>query len=340
MYTYKKQLGSIDWRVYIGIVLTLAVALGVWNWWQGRDRLERLGPTVPALVAPAASAVIDADDDLTQLVWRHNEIDSTYRANMEFIVCVLDEDETCETPSALTTPSFRRWTATTPNLSVSSVGTSTINHEFTFLIPGAQQVTYGDEGRRLRWAVIACWPNVADKCAATTPAEFTMEAPNVRAGNPDSLSSPPNTSGISTVTYSVRARNTNMKDSGPFDFSFWHALVFVDASGTPILDLSHPSLPPNPMFVTKDGKDIPATASVDTDTVFGVMLPDAANLARQFNIGNIPSTLTTAPAAIDSRTFDVAPPVGIAIFLEIDPSDTRIESDETDDFRGKLEVAL
>lgn len=341
MQTRDRQSGAINWRWYIGIIIGFAVAFAIYQWRSGENLPERLGPNVAGLITPATDAIIDVDDALPQFVWQHNESDPTYRADMDFVVCVLEAGETCERPATLGTASFRRWSLTPADLTVDTVPTHSHARQYTFNVPAADMIDYGFEGRALKWAVVACWPNVTDKCSTTPASDFKVTAPNVRAANPNSLSPPG--SGVRTgpFRYSVRAHNTSSKDSGPFDYVHQYALILVDATGTPIMDLSAPQVPPNPMYILDDRSIIEAKEETSTDGVMGILLPDTGISAIDFGIAEIEPTMSGSPVAIDnSADFSVTTPVGVVIFLTLDPNNTRVEADETDDYRVRIENAL
>lgn len=331
--TQYSQKGMIDWK---WILVGAAALMAFFAYWRYGTRLERAGPSQAALIEPAAGALLDADDPVTQLVWKHNESDATHRSNMQFVVCVLDSGEDCIFPIGLPSPALRRWEVSAPNLSVSNAPPPASNRQYVFDIPGSDSLPTDTNGTVLRWSVVACWPNMPNRCAGATPAEFTVAGPNLRAASPSGLFS----SSTGTFTFSVRAENTSNQSSGSFDYLYRYARVAVNSTGQRILDFNAPEVQPNPRYITRNGNVYAATAAVDPNTVHGILLPGTDISAPTTGTANIPSTAGGNPQVLDGMSITVTVPAGIAIFLWLDPDNDRIESDESDNFRSQLETAL
>lgn len=329
-----RQAGAIPWW----LIFTVAVAVAAYLGWQRFNTVQRLAPSVPALVSPESGHMRDPDVALNQLVWRHTEPDAGYRNNMQFGICILKPGENC----AGTSPVLRRWNVNVPDprLAVSSVPSHSLAREYVFNIPDPDELDFEPDGQALNWTVIACWPGAAGRCAEAPVSPFVIAGPNLAAETPSALGPPGSGVRTGAFTFSVRAHNTSQRDSGTFTYDYWYAQVVVDQFGQPVLSVDSPAVQPNPRIVTRDGKVLVTTVDVDPAAGFGFLVPGTSRSQVVRKTASIASTVGGNPQPLDSMSPTVTTPVGLAIFLQLDPDNNRIELDENDNFKAQLETAL
>lgn len=329
-----RQAGAIPWW----LIFVVAVAVAAYLGWQRFSTVERLGPSVPALISPASGHTQDPDAALSQLVWRHTEPDAGYRNNMQFGVCVLKPGESCAGSSRV----LRRWNVNVPDprLAVTSVPSHSLAREYVFSIPDSDALAIEPNGQALNWTVVACWPGVANRCAEAPVSPFAIAGPNLAAETPSALGPPGSGVRTGAFTFSVRAHNTSQRNSGTFTYEYWYAQVVVDQFGQPILSVDSPAVQPNPRIVTRDGKVLATTVDADLAAGFGFIVPGTNRSQVLRKTASIASTVGGNPQPLDSMSPTVTTPVGLAIFLRLDPDDDRIELNESDNFKAQLETAL